>query len=154
MSRIEDRLAALGVQLPTPTAPVANYVPFAITGELAFIAGQVSMGPEGVAKGRLGADLDTAKGQAAARFCAINLIAQMKAACGGDLDRVVRIVKLCGFVNATPEFGEIPQVMNGCSDLMVDVFGDAGRHARSSVSCPTLPLGAAVEVDAVVQIRV
>lgn len=152
MSAIEARLAELGISLPEPVAPVANYVPYAQTGKLVFISGQVSVGSDGLVTGTLGKDLDLAAGQAAARLCGINLIAQMKAACDGDLARVRRVVRLGGFVSATPEFRDIPQVVNGCSDLMVDVFGDKGRHARSAVACPVLPLGAAVEVDAVVEI--
>ena len=152
MSAIDTRLAELGITLPEPVAPVANYVPFVQSGSQVFISGQVSIGPDGLVKGTLGADMDVPAGQAAARLCAINLIAQLKLACGGDLSRVKRVVKLGGFVSAVPGFTEIPQVINGCSDLMVDVFGDAGRHARSAVSCPVLPLGAAVEVDGVFEI--
>lgn len=152
MSAIEARLAELGISLPEPVAPVANYVPFARTGDQVFMSGQVSMGPDGLVTGTLGENMDLARGQAAARLCGINLIAQMRAACDGDLDRVKRVVRLGGFVLAKPGFTEIPQVVNGCSDLMVEVFGDAGRHARSAVSCPVLPLGAAVEVDAVFEI--
>jgi enamine deaminase RidA (YjgF/YER057c/UK114 family) len=151
MSQPETRLAALGVTLPTPNAPVANYVPFVISGSHLFISGQVSMGLDGLVRGTLGADMTLEQGQAAARLCAINLIAQMKAALG-DLARVKRVVKLGGFVAATPAFTDIPKVVNGCSDLMVEVFGEAGRHARSAVACPVLPLGAAVEVDAVIEI--
>jgi len=152
MSAIDARLAELGINLPEPVAPVANYVPFARTGDQVFISGQVSMGPDGLVTGTLGENMDLAGGQAAARLCGINLIAQMRAACDGNLDRVKRVVRLGGFVSAKPGFTEIPQVVNGCSDLMVEVFGDAGRHARSAVSCPVLPLGAAVEVDAVFEI--
>jgi enamine deaminase RidA (YjgF/YER057c/UK114 family) len=149
MSVIE-RLAAAGITLPEPRAAVANYVPFVITGNLLFISGQVSVNPEGLIKGRLGEDMTLEQGQRAARACAINLIAQMKAALG-DLERVTRIVKLGGFVNAAPDFIDIPKVVNGCSDLMVEAFGDKGRHARSAVACPVLPMGVAVEVDAVVE---
>lgn len=149
MSVIE-RLSAAGVTLPEARPPVANYVPFVITGNLLFISGQVSAGPDGLVKGRLGEDMTVEQGQAAARICAINLIAQMKAALG-DLERVKRVVKLGGFVSASKDFVEIPKVVNGCSDLMVEVFGDRGRHARSAVACPVLPMGAAVEVDAVVE---
>lgn len=152
MSAIDTRLAELGIDLPDPVAPVANYVPFVQSGNQVFISGQVSIGPDGLVKGTLGDDMDIAAGQAAARLCAINLISQLKAACSGDLSRVKRVVKLGGFVAATPGFTDIPQVINGCSDLMVEVFGDAGRHARSAVSCPVLPLGAAVEVDGVFEI--
>lgn len=153
MSAIDTRLANLGIDLPEPVAPVANYVPFVRTGNQVFISGQVSIGAEGLVKGTLGGDMDIAAGQAAARLCAINLISQLKAACEGDLSRVKRVVKLGGFVAATADFTDIPQVINGCSDLMVEVFGDAGRHARSAVSCPVLPLGAAVEVDGVFEIE-
>jgi enamine deaminase RidA (YjgF/YER057c/UK114 family) len=148
--RVIERLRNEGVILPTPSAPVANYSPFVITGSLLFISGQVSLGPSGLVKGRLGEDMDVAAGQAAARLCGVNLLAQMQAALG-DLDRVSRIVRLGGFVSATPDFTDIPKVLNGCSDLMVQAFGDIGRHARSAVACPVLPLGAAVEVDAVVE---
>ena len=149
MSAFETRLAELGITLPEPVAPVANYVPFVRTGDQVYISGQVSIGPEGLVKGTLGLDMDVEAGQAAARLCAINLIAQLKLACGGDLSRLKRVVKLGGFVAAAPGFTDIPKVINGCSDLMVEVFGDAGRHARSAVSCPVLPLGAAVEIDGV-----
>jgi enamine deaminase RidA (YjgF/YER057c/UK114 family) len=146
-----ERLKAAGVTLPEARPPVANYVPFVISGNLLFISGQVSAGPDGLIKGRLGETMSLEEGQTAARICAINLIAQMKAALG-DLERVERIVKLGGFVSAAVDFVDIPKVINGCSDLMVEVFGDKGRHARSAVACPVLPMGAAVEVDAVVQI--
>lgn len=152
MSAIEARLAELGISLPQPVAPVANYVPFVRTGNQVFLSGQVSIGPDGLVAGTLGDDMDLEAGQAAARLCGINLIAQMKAACEGDLERVARVVRLGGFVAAAPSFTDIPKVVNGCSDLMVDVFGDKGRHARSAVSCPVLPLGAAVEADAVFEI--
>ena len=147
-----ERLKAAGVDLPSPRAPVANYVPVVITGNLLFISGQVSAAPDGLIKGRLGEDMSLEQGQNAARVCAINLIAQMQSALG-DLERVTRVVKLGGFVNAAADFVQIPQVVNGCSDLMVTAFGDKGRHARSAVACPVLPMGAAVEVDAVVEFR-
>jgi enamine deaminase RidA (YjgF/YER057c/UK114 family) len=145
-----DRLAAAGITLPDARPPVANYVPFVITGNLLFISGQVSVTPDGLIKGRLGENMTLEQGQQAARACAINLIAQMKSALG-DLERVTRIVKLGGFVNAAGDFTDIPKVVNGCSDLMVEAFGDKGRHARSAVACPVLPMGSAVEVDAVVE---
>ena len=151
MSSPEDKLSALGITLPKPMAAVANYVPFVISGNQLFVSGQVSAGPDGLVKGRLGETMELQDGQAAARLCAINLIAQCKAALG-DLSRVKRVVKLGGFVNAHADFEAIPQVINGCSDLMVDVFGDAGRHARSAVASPVLPLGVAVEVDGVFEI--
>jgi enamine deaminase RidA (YjgF/YER057c/UK114 family) len=153
MSQIEARLAELGIILPEPAAPVANYVPFVRVGDLVHIAGQVSRDGDAGVKGVVGEDVDMDGARLAARLCGVNLIAQIKAACAGDLDRVVRIVKLGGFVQAGPEFFDIPQVVNGCSDLMVEVFGEAGRHARSAVGVYRLPLNFAVEVDAVVQVR-
>lgn len=151
MSSPENRLSELGITLPEPMAAVANYVPFVISGSQLFVSGQVSVGPDGLVKGRLGENMDLEAGQAAARLCAINLISQCKAAVG-DLSKIKRVVKLGGFVNAHPDFEALPQVINGCSDLMVDVFGDAGRHARSAVASPVLPLGVAVEVDGVFEI--
>ncbi|WP_424932237.1 RidA family protein [Amaricoccus macauensis] len=151
-NKIEERLAALGIELPDAPAPAANYMPFVISGDLVFISGQISRDANGLITGKLGADTDTAAGAAAARTCALGLIAQLRAACGGDLDRVTRVVKLNGFVNCTPEFTEQPQVINGASDLMVEVFGDAGRHARAAVGSNALPLGVAVEVEGVFQI--
>lgn len=151
MTTPESRLSELGISLPKPMAAVANYVPFVISGNQLFISGQVSAGPDGLVLGRLGDTMDLAAGQAAARLCGINLIAQCKAALG-ELSRVKRVVKLGGFVNADPAFTDIPQVINGCSDVMVEVFGDAGRHARSAVASPVLPLGVAVEVDGVFEI--
>jgi enamine deaminase RidA (YjgF/YER057c/UK114 family) len=153
MSEVESRLAAAGVTLPVPVAPVANYVPFVRSGSLVHISGQVSLDASGGVKGVVGADVDLETAQGAARLCAINLLAQMKAACDGDLDRVVRVVKLGGFVQAGPDFFDIPKVVNGASDLMVLAFGDAGRHARSAVGVYRLPLNFAVEVDAVVEVR-
>ncbi len=153
MSQVEQRLAALGVTLPEPGAPIANYVPFVRSGNLVHISGQVSRDASGGITGVVGEAVDLATAQKAARLCGINLLAQMKAACGGELDRVVRVVKLGGFVQAGPEFFDIPQVVNGCSDLMVEALGDAGRHARSAVGVYRLPLNFAVEVDAVVEIK-
>jgi enamine deaminase RidA (YjgF/YER057c/UK114 family) len=153
MSSPEDRLAALGLTLPTPNAPVANYVPFVRVGDLVHISGQVSVDASGGIRGVVGEDVDFDTAVKAARICALNLIAQMKAACDGDLSRLVRVVKLGGFVQAGPAFFDIPKVVNGCSDLMVEVFGDAGRHARSAVGVYRLPMNFAVEVDAVVQVR-
>lgn len=147
----EDKLKSLGITLPEPAKAVANYVPFVLSGNMLFISGQVSLGPDGLVKGRLGENMTTEAGQSAARLCAINLLAQCKSALG-DLARIKRVVKLGGFVNATPDFTEIPQVINGCSDLMVEVMGDAGRHARSAVASPVLPMGVAVEVDGIFEI--
>jgi enamine deaminase RidA (YjgF/YER057c/UK114 family) len=152
MSKVEERLKAIGVELPQPVAPVANYVPFVRSGNLVHISGQISLDASGGVKGTVGVDVDLETAQAAARLCGINLLAQMKAACDGDLDRVVRVVKLGGFVQAGPDFIDIPKVVNGCSDLMVEALGDAGRHARSAVGVYKLPLGFAVEVDAVVEL--
>jgi enamine deaminase RidA (YjgF/YER057c/UK114 family) len=152
MSQVEDRLVALGVVLPAPVAPVANYVPFVTAGALVHISGQVSIDGAGGIKGTVGPELTLEEAQKAARLCGINLIAQMKAATGGDLDRVKRVVKLGGYVQAGPDFFDIPKVINGCSDLMVEAFGDAGRHARSAVGVYRLPLNFAVEVDAVVEV--
>ena len=152
MSKVEDRLAAAGVVLPLPNPPVANYVPFVRVGDLVHISGQVSVDASGGIKGVVGEDVDAETAKRAARICGINLLAQMRAACDGDLDRVVRVVKLGGFVQVGAAFFEIPQVVNGCSDLMVEAFGDAGRHARSAVGVYRLPMNFAVEVDAVVAI--
>jgi enamine deaminase RidA (YjgF/YER057c/UK114 family) len=151
MSAIDDRLKALGITLPEPVAPVANYVPFVLTGNQLYISGQISIDASGGIKGVVGEEVDAETAKAAARLCGVNLIAQMKAALG-DLSRVKRVVKLGGFVQAGPGFTAIPQVINGCSDLMVEVFGDAGRHARSAVGVYQLPLGFSVEVDAVVEV--
>jgi enamine deaminase RidA (YjgF/YER057c/UK114 family) len=153
MSQVEERLSAAGITLPQPVAPVANYVPFVRVGNLVHISGQVSLDAGGGVKGIVGEDVDATVAKAAARLCGINLLAQMRAACDGDLDRVVRVVKLGGFVQAGPGFFEIPQVVNGCSDMMVLAFGDAGKHARSAVGVYRLPMNFAVEVDAVVEIR-
>lgn len=152
MSKVEERLSAAGITVPSPVAPVANYVPFVRTGSQVYISGQVSIDASGGIRGTVGTEVDLETARNAARLCGVNLLAQMKTACDGDLDRVVRVVKLGGFVQAGPDFFDIPQVLNGCSDLMVEAFGDAGRHARSAVGVYKLPLNFAVEVDAVVEI--
>ena len=149
---IEARLADLGVTLPEPPNPVANYVGYVITGNLVHVSGQISADANGPIKGKLGADLSVEQGAEAARRCAISLLAQAKMACGGDLGRVTRLVKLVGFVNSTPDFVDQPKVINGASDFMVAVLGDTGRHARAAVSVPSLPLGVAVEIDAIFEI--
>ena len=151
--RIEARLLELGIELPDAPAAVASYVPFVITGPLVFIAGQVTMW-NGELKfiGRVGEDFTLEEGREAARICGLNLIAQIRAACGGDLDRVKRCVKLTVYVNSTADFTDQPKVANGASDLMVAVFGDAGRHTRAAVSAGSLPLGVAVEIDAIAEI--
>ncbi len=151
--KIDARLAELGIALPDAPAPAANYVPFVQAGDLIFVSGQISQSSEGLIKGKLGDTMDVAEGAEAARRCGISLLAQARAACGGDLDRIVRVVKLTGFVNSTPDFTDQPKVINGCSDLMVEVLGDAGRHARAAVSAPALPLGVAVEIEAVFQVK-
>lgn len=152
MSVIETRLAELGVTLPDAPAPAANYVPFVQTGHLVHVSGQISANADGMIKGKLGADMDIDAGAAAARACAISLLAQLKAACGGDIDRLVRVVKLVGFVNSTPDFGDQPKVINGASDFMVAALGDKGRHARSAVSAASLPFGVAVEIEGIFEI--
>ena len=151
--KIDTRLDELGIALPEAAAPVANYVPYVVTGNLVFVSGQVTL-LDGEIKfvGIVGKDFSVDDGYQAARLCGLNLLAQIKAACGGDLDRVKRVVKLGGFVRCRPEFFDQPKVVNGASDLMVEVFGDDGRHARFAVGAVSLPLGAAVEVDAVFEI--
>ncbi len=149
---IDARLAELGLTLPDAPAPAANYVPSVRAGDLLFVSGQISQGPDGLIKGKLGETMDLAEGAEAARRCGLSLLAQARAALGGDLGRVVRVVKLTGFVNSTADFTDQPKVINGCSDLMVAVFGEAGRHARAAVSAPALPLGVAVEIEAVFQV--
>ncbi|MFN3857804.1 MAG: RidA family protein [Caulobacter sp.] len=151
MSKVETRLSAAGILLPDPVAPIANYVPFVRAGNLLHISGQVSLDATGGIKGVVGQDVDMDGAVFAARLCGINLIAQMKAATG-DLDKVVRVVKLGGFVQAGPDFFDIPSVINGCSDIMVEAFGEAGRHARSAVGVYRLPRNFAVVVDAVVEV--
>ncbi len=153
MSNVENNLSAAGLVLPQPVAPVANYVPFVRVGNLVHISGQVSLDASGGIKGIVGEEVDLTTAKMAAGLCGINLLAQMRAACDGDLERVVRVVKLGGFVQAGPSFFEIPQVVNGASDLMVLAFGDKGKHARSAVGVYRLPLNFAVEVDAVVEVR-
>jgi len=151
--RIEARLRELGIVLPTPPAPVASYVPYVVTGNLVFVSGQITSAPEGLQYvGVVGLDLTVEEGKAAARLCAINLIAQVKAACEGDLDRVRRCVKLTVFVNAPADFTQHPEVANGASDLMVQVFGEAGKHARAALGAGSLPRGVACEVEALFDI--
>ncbi len=153
MSTIDARLAELGVTLPDAPAPAANYVPFVRVGNIVYVSGQISQNAAGLIKGRLGADMDIAAGSDAAKSCAISLLAQVKKACDGDLSRVVRAIKLVGFVNSTPDFIDQPKVINGASDFLVAVLGDAGRHARSAVSAASLPLGVAVEIEGMFEIK-
>ena len=151
--QIEARLKELGIELPAASAPVANYVPFTRCGNLVIVSGQVSVrGGKAEFVGKLGREISVAEGLQAARLCALNILAHLRAACGGDLDRVRRCLRLGGFVNCTPEFIEMPQVVNGASDLMVELFGDAGKHARAAVGVSSLPLGVAVEVEAMFEI--
>ena len=151
--KIEAKLAELGIELPQASAPVANYVPYTVSGNLVVVSGQVTLwGGKAEYVGKLGRDLGIAEGQRAARLCALNILAHLKNACGGDLDRVSRVLRLGGFVNCTPDFTDMPQVVNGASDLMVQVFGDAGKHARAAVGVASLPLGVAVEVEAMFEI--
>ena len=153
MSKIESRLKELGIQLPTPPAPVASYVPYVVTSNLVFISGQVTMSAEGLKFiGKVGAEISLEDGKEAAKLCAVNLLAQLKAACGGDLERVRACVKLGVFVNATSDFTQHPEVGNGASDLIVAVLGDAGKHARAATGAGSLPRGVAVEVDGVFEI--
>jgi enamine deaminase RidA (YjgF/YER057c/UK114 family) len=151
---VERRVTELGLEIPAPGEPAGNYVGHVTSGNLVFLSGQVPT-DKGVRKfiGKLGRDLSIEEGQQAAQLALLNLLARLKQACGGDLDRVVRCVKVVGFVNATPEFGDHPKVVNGASDLLVKIFGDAGRHARSAIGVGSLPFGVAVEVEAVFEVR-
>lgn len=150
--KIDERLSELGITLPAAPAPAANYVPYVIAGDMVFVSGQISQTTDGLIKGRLGETMDVDAGMAAAETCALALIAQVKEACGGDLDRVKQVVRLGGFVNSAPDFDQQPAVINGASNLIADVFGEAGKHARAAVGSVALPLGVAVEVDAIFQI--
>ena len=147
---VEAKLASLGIVVPAATAPAANYVPTVVSGNLLWISGQISVANGQMMTGKLSSEADVEAGRAAARQCAINVIAQIKAALG-DLDRVKRVVKLVGFVNSSPDFSDQPKVVNGASDLFVEVFGDAGRHARSAVGVAALPFNVSVEIEAVVE---
>ena len=154
MGQIDKKLAELGIVLPTPMKPMANYVPWVRTGNLVFISGQGAVVDGKIQfPGKLGGEISMDDGATSARLTGINIIAQLREACGGDLDRVKRVVKLLGFVNATPDFTEHPKVINGASDLMVEVFGEKGRHARSAVASPSLPFNLSVEVEAIVEIE-
>jgi enamine deaminase RidA (YjgF/YER057c/UK114 family) len=149
---IEARLAELGVTLPDAPAPAANYVPWVLSGNQLFVSGQISANADEFITGKLGDTMTAEDGAIAAKFCAISLLAQLKAGCGGDIDRLVRVVKLVGFVNSTANFGDQPKVINGASDFMVEALGDKGRHARSAVSAASLPFGVAVEIEAIFEI--
>jgi len=149
---ITDRLAQLGVTLPEAPAPAANYVPAVRTGDLLFVSGQISSGPDGLITGRLGDGMSVEDGAAAARACAISLLAQVKTACGGDIERLDQVVKLTGFVNCTPDFTDHPKVINGASDFLVEALGDIGRHSRSAVGA-VLPFGVAVEIEGIFRVK-
>lgn len=150
---LEQRLAELGMALPDAPAPQANYVPYVVVGNTVYVSGQISMNAEGLITGKLGADLTAEEGAKAAQTCALALLAQAKKACGGDMSRFKRVVKLTGFVNSTPEFADQPAVINGASDLFVALLGDAGRHARSAVSAGALPFNVAVEIEGIFEIE-
>lgn len=151
---IEARLQELNITLPDPSAPAANYVPFVKVGAIVFISGQLpSVNGELKHKGKLGDTISIEEGQKAARLCGLNILAQLKAACEGDLNRVLRCIRLGGFINSTEIFQDHPKVMNGASDLMVEVFGEKGRHARTAVGVNALPFGVAVEADALFEVR-
>jgi enamine deaminase RidA (YjgF/YER057c/UK114 family) len=151
--KIDAKLAELGITLPSPTAPIANYVPYVVAGDLVVVSGQLPLLDGKVAyTGKLGASVSVEQGQAAARQCFINVLLQLRAACGGDLDRVRRVVRLGGFIACPPDFTQHATVMNGASDLAVAVFGDVGRHARTTIGVPCLPIDAAVEVEGLFQI--
>lgn len=153
MESVETRLAAIGLQLPAPAAPAANYVPYVLSGNMLFIAGQIPFfNGERLHIARLGQDYTVEQGQEAAKICALNILAQASAAVGGDWSRIKRCVKLGGFVNSTPDFDQHPAVINGASEIMVAALGEAGRHARFAVGAPNLPFGVAVEIDAVFEI--
>jgi len=149
---IEQRLTDLGITLPDASAPAANYVPFVQVGNTLYVSGQISRSDDGLITGVLGDNMSVEDGAAAAKTCALQLLAQVKAACGGDLGRLKRVVKLTGFVNSTKEFTDQPKVVNGCSDFLVEALGDMGRHARSAVSAGALPLGVAVEIEGIFEI--
>lgn len=149
----EANLAKLGVTLPPAPMPAANYVPYVVVGDIVYVSGQISQNADGLIIGKLGETLTTEQGAEAAKCCAISLLSQVKAACDGDLDRLVRVVKLTGFVNSTSDYTEQPQVINGASNLLGEALGDAGKHARAAVSAPALPLGVAVEIEGVFQIK-
>lgn len=149
---VDARLAELGITLPDAPAPAANYVPYVQVGDLVYVSGQISMADGALTCGTLGDDMDVDAGAAAARSCALALLAQVRAACGGDLSRLTRVVKLTGFVNSTADFTDQPRVINGASDVLVEILGKAGRHSRSAVSAPSLPLGVAVEIEGIFQV--
>ena len=152
MAKFEAKLAEMGITLPEAPMPAANYVPYVQVGDLLFVSGQLPTGPEGLMLGKLGDDMTTEAGAEAAKYCAIALLSQVKAACGGDLDRLKRVVKLTGFVNSTADYGEQPAVVNGASNFLGEALGEAGKHSRAAVSAAALPFGVAVEIEGIFQI--
>lgn len=153
MSKFETKLAELGVTLPDAPMPAANYVPYVQVGDTLYVSGQISANADGLITGKLGDGMTVDEGAAAAKACAISLLAQVKAACGGDLDQLVRVIKLTGFVNSTQDFTDQPKVINGASDFLGEALGDAGKHSRSAVSAASLPFGVAVEIEGIFQIK-
>ncbi len=149
---IAAKLQSLGVDLPDAPAPAANYVPYVRAGNIIYVSGQISKDDD-LITGKLGENMDVEAGAAAAKVCAINLLSQVKAACGGDIDKLVRVIKLTGFVNSTADFTQQPQVVNGASDFLVEALGEAGRHSRSAVSAASLPLGVAVEIEGIFEVQ-
>lgn len=150
---IESKLAEMGVTLAHAQAPAANYIPFVQVGDTLYVSGQISIDADGFVTGKVGDEKTVEEGVAAARSCAIGLLSQVKVACGGDLDRLVRVVKLTGFVNSTPDFTDQPKVINGASDFFAEALGEAGRHSRSAVSAGSLPFGVSVEIEGIFQIK-
>ena len=153
MGTFETKRAEMGVTLPEAPVPAANYVPYVQVGDTLYVSGQLPKDGDNLVVGKLGDDLETPAGAEAAKLCAIALLAQVKAACGGDLDRLVRVVKLVGFVNSTADYSEQPAVVNGASDFMGEALGEAGKHSRSAVSAAALPFGVAVEIEGIFQIK-
>ena len=151
--KVEKNLQKLGIELPTAPSPAANYVPYVIVGKFLYVSGQISQDKNGLITGKLGDSLNVEEGANAAKNCALSLLAQVKAACKGDLDRLVRVVKLTGFVNSNGHFTQQPQVINGASNILVEILGDAGKHSRSAVSAASLPLGVAVEIEGIFEIN-
>lgn len=152
-AEIRAKLAEMGLALPDAPAPAANYVPSVISGNIVYVSGQISQNAQGLITGKLGADMDVEAGANAAKTCALSLLAQVEKACNGDLSRLKQVLKLTGFVNSTADFTQQPAVINGASDLLVEVLGDVGRHARSAVSAASLPLGVAVEIEGIFELH-
>ena len=151
-NEIEDKLKSLGIALPSAAAPAANYIPFVVAGNLLYVSGQISQSSNGLVVGKLGSNFSLEDGYSAARLCGLALIAQVKVACDGDWNRLKRVVRLGGFVNCTDDFLDHPKIINGASDLMVEVFGERGTHSRAAVGSSSLPLGVAVEVDGIFEL--